>query len=353
MVLRVEGRYTDHHNMTPMLISLTVVLRFVYPIDCSSEERLAMDTRECGWKPLSHPYSDPYSQVERILREQYAPRDNPDILYETIQRQLERWEQRFSQTGRYLPEVCALSQLVLSRELDARDCLDHCTYIIAKNNCNLGLHTLACQPLSRKWSYIKILLDGKVFPAMERCQVPLIDLALELNATAIEPQLYETIRIISKQLSFEKDGKTHDRMILNSIKPFFLVRRLVVRYKSHFIENIFRVMREVDTYRGQGELGKAIDERKLLPREARGYFRQLILVPCREYIDKMHKAMDASIFYGRTRDLGGARFSKAPICKETKVKFFELVRMYEVCVFLDDNNYLIDWKKQVVDLFFN
>lgn len=288
------------------------------------------------------------------MRDKSAPRDDLDELYDTIQGMLRSREERYFHSGRHVTSICALTQLNLARELDYRDCLDHCTYIIAKNNCNSAAHIHACQPLSRKWSYIKIMLDAKVFSTIDRCQVPLIDQALDLNATAVEPQLYETIKTISRQLSFEKDRKQslNDDMIVNSMKPFFMVRRLILWSKTNFIENILHVMRQVETLKHQERLGTAIDARSLHPRQARVHFQRLLLAPCREYINIMHKPMDASIFFGRTRDLGGPRFNRLILSNETKIKFFKLLHMYESCVFLDDANYFIDWKKPIVNLLF-
>lgn len=234
--------------------------------------------------------------------------------------------------------ISALTQLQLAGDLDRRDCLDHCAYVLVRNNCDSKIHLNACIPRSRAESYIKSMIDAKVFPSIERCQLPLIDRALQLNVT-IEPRLYSTVSVIMERLLHfvpTRSWSTIEDIILTGRKPFTSLTRLIRPQKSNFLKRILDTLIFLDTQHGQHLLRESPGSGILDMGIGEDHFRNLVLEPCRDYAHKMHKAMDAAIYYGRITELDNSKFELPYMSDEKKIGFFQLVLRYQACVTVDN-----------------
>lgn len=350
------------------LISFAIFSGLVGLIDCSSRERLAADARQCNLVPWSERLDAVFDNVESKFAMQNVAMADVEGQYKFLADVIEycktnyfrRYELRgmFTDSNSLSPTyevlMAILEQLYLTNELDYRECLDHCTYVLARINCEAGKYQHACFPRSRKVSYIKSMIDTKVFPLIERCQIFMATRALELNNTVIEPQMYSSISLIAEAMTSYQPTrrfKTIEEMFLRSRKPYFLIRRSLSPTRSGFLDNIFHIMYQLEELSGNGDvLRKLIDSKTIYPNGAKSHYELLILNPCRYYIEIMHTAMDPITFYGKILDLDRSNFTSAQVPDEVKIEFYRLVLLYEACVVIDNGDYYPDWRKAISDL---
>lgn len=337
-------------------ISIVLILGFVGLTECSTAKRLEADTRECGWQPNSPKFADSYSEIETKLATKGIPREDLHRLYRIIRDEIGYLKGRSYLTFNPKSVILnSLEQLELSKDLDRRDCFDHCTYVLARNNCNAAISLHACRPLSFDQStFIKLMLDTKVFSLIDRCQVYLMYHAILLNTTYISADTYKSVRLIAERMI---DPNTLSRwnsfadMVLASRKPFFNTRRLIRPGESKFFDQIAQLMIDLEKLSGGDALFKAIDSGSKRGTEAERHYHRLVMQPCVEYIHKMHTAMDATLFYGRISELDDKRFDMVFMSNTMRVKYFELVKLYEACVYLDNaNDYTIYWEYEADQL---
>lgn len=346
--------------MLRFLSRLSILTSVAYLVRCTSEGRFNQDTRECSWAPFSDKYYEIYSDIDVNLIATKKPLTDVDDLFDITAGQVEYFRQTRPQTKGSVTHdmnLSALIQLYSLKELDSRSCCDHCTYVLAKLNCNAASNLHVCNPLSRTRSYIKSMIQSKVFPMIRRCQPTLIDEAMKLKQSVIRPELYQTLTYITEQVTVlrpEKYWLSFEDVIRGANKPFHAIRRLINPTNSGFYKNILKVLRHVDELNGGFALAAAIDSRTLCSAGALDDYKSLILKPCREYIAKMHKPMDAIIFYGRIIELDRDRFQVQEISDSTKIEFFKLVHLFEACLYLDDKGHSrASFNKNVKDLFFD
>lgn len=341
--------------MMRAFISTILILDSVVLVYCSTAERLDADTRACNWRPNTPKFVDTYSEIESRLAKTGIPKEDLTRLYQVITAEVGYWVKRSHVTHNQISIILSsLIQLDLSKDLDRRDCFDHCTFVLAKNNCNAAIHLHACRPRSGfHTSHIKSALDAKVFSLIERCQVPLMYHAVFMNATDISPQLYRVVQLIAERMvdtnHFSRWNSNQD-MVLRSTRPFFNTRRLIRPADSGFFDQIAQLMVDAEKANGGDALLRDIKSGKILAPDARSHFHRLVIQPCLEYISRMHTAMDATIFYGRISELDAKRFNKVFMSSTMRVKYFELVKLYEACVFLDNAKYTINWRYEAYRL---
>lgn len=335
--------------MTRLVVSITFMLCYCKLVNCSTADRLDADTRTCGWRTNSPKFADIYMEIDSRLARTGIARQDLVRLYTIITDEVGYWVRRSHVTNTHISvTLSALMQLEMSKDLDSRNCFDHCTFVLAKNNCNAAIQLHGCRPRSsNNTGYIKSMLDTKVFSLIDRCQVPLMYQALHLNATEIPPQLFRTVRLIAERMvdpmASGHRGSIEDIIVVTK-KPFFNTRRLIRPSESGFFEQITSLMIDLERLTGGNELQQAIESGVLMAPTARSHFYRLVVMPCVDYIYKMHTAMDAAIFYGRISESDAKRFSKLKMTSAMRINYFELVRLYEACVFLDNARYTINWR---------
>lgn len=333
-----------------MLIHIFVILilqRFIDWTECSTASRLIDDTKACNWKPIFHDSPQIYAAIENSMHRAEIYIEDIDNLYRYTSNELLYWMEKTYAVLESTNTALALSQLEKAKDLETRDCFDHCTYVLAKNNCNSALYQHACQPLAKRQYYIKTMIDSQVFPLIDRCQVPLMYHALFKNATEIDPDLYRTVNHIANVMThFEPTAQwtTVDEMVEKATRPFIQIRRVIKPAEAGFMDKIADIMLELERQRNRDDLYMAIVRRNLQWTEMKEYFVDLVLRPCLNYVDKMHTVMDAAIFYGRIVDMDRNRFPKVRMDDPIKIEFFKLAKIYEACTYLDNEVYFINWR---------
>lgn len=312
----------------------------------TSAERLEDDTRGCGWRVTTTLYNEIYDGIETRLARAKPPKEDIDGMYMMVADETRTWRSDLNARKNSVM-LGAFTQFDLAQYLDVRNCYDHCTYVLAKNNCNAAISLHACRSRSNRFSYVKLMLDAKVFPLVERCHIPLMAYAVALNTTNVPRDLYGTVDYITEQMIDFEPSLWHkiEDLALMDAKPFLTVRRIVRPVQAGFFTDITDLMLELDRRTPQQELHKAASAGQFLAPEARMHFHRLIVKPCQDFIDKMHTAMDATIFYGRMIDLDKQRFALFDtIADATKVAYFRLAKMYEACTHLDEGDFFIRWR---------
>lgn len=343
--------------MRPLILSV-LLLGSIGFAHCSTADRLDADTRACNWRPASAKFVDVYSEMDQRLVKTGISKDDPARLYSIISEEVGYWVRRSQATHTHISVILSsLMQFELSKDLDRRDCFDHCTFVLAKNNCNSAMHLHACRPRSiQQDSYIKSMLDTKVFALIDRCQLPLMYQALVLNTTDISPQLYKTVSLIAERMIdpniFSRWGSI-ESMLLISKRPFFNTRRLVSPGETRFFDEIAQLMIDAERAGGGNQLFKDIETGQVLAPAAKHHFHRLVIQPCLEFIHKMRTTMDATIFYGRISESDSKLFQKVDMSSALRVHYFELVRLYEACVYLDNAKYTINWRYEAHRLLSN
>lgn len=345
----VENLYSNLNNSTSIqsimlrtLITIATIASCTFSAAfCNTESRLAADTRECYWRPWTLYHDSIYTLIETNLVELSASKSlNEADVFGYIDGEIEKMENQ-NLFDQYEIEIAAFKQLSLIRTIDNRDCMDHCSYVLARNNCNSGKYQQACFPRSSYQSFLKAVIDRRVFRLIERCYIVLTDRALELNSTKIDPNLYEYVTIIAKQLTLfqptQRWNSIEDTM-LESTKPFYSIRRLFKPIQAGYFDNLSDLMQRLERLKGGVELLIAIESRAINRRNAYSYYEQWILEPCREYIDEMHKAMDAVMFYGRIIELNRPRFESEEMSDDKKIKLYNIMYRYHACVYLDNHS---------------
>lgn len=256
-------------------ICLTTLISVAHLIACTSENRFNQDARKCNLRPFSDGYHKIYSDIELSLMSTKIPLHDVDELFDFTAGQVNYLMQnspgKKGSTSQHM-NLSALTQLYQSKELDSRSCSDHCTYVLARLNCNAGSHFDACSPRSRRKSYIKSMVQNKVFPMITRCQPTLIDEAMKLNESVGKHELYKTVTYIAEQVtSFrsEKHWLTFEDVIRRTSRPFHAIRRLINPTNSGFYNNILKVLRRIDELNGGFALAAAIDSYFVLCRCSR------------------------------------------------------------------------------------
>lgn len=343
--------------MIRSLIKLAAMLGFFHLADCSCQERLIAGTKACKWMPWSKNFDRIYDKLETDLERTKAPIEDTDKLYAFISAEIALCEiDNCIPVRKFNELISVLTQLYMTKDLAKRDCLDHCTYILAKNNCETGYYKHACLPRSREKSYIKSIIDRSVFPLIERCQIPLLEEALDLNATVIPIKLNKGVAFLAETIAAFRPTRlwnTFEDMILTSTKPNFLIRRTILRNKNAFFDNILTILSRLERRIGKYELNTSMALRTLTPKLAESFFQRLILDPCREYIKTMHGVMDPTIFYGGIADMDSSRFNfSGSITNAKKVEYYRLVQRYYTCMFFDEGEFKIDWREAIMKLFF-
>lgn len=342
--------------MIRSLIKLIILLGSIHSANCNLHDRLVAGTRACKWMPWSKNFDIIYDNLEEELRKKKAPVEDSDKLYAFISAEIVQGEIDNCIPARRINELkSALTQLYMTKDLHRRDCLDHCTYILAKHNCEIGYHKHACLPRSREKSYIKSIIDRNVFPLIERCQIPLWERALGLNTTLIPVKLHASVTLLADEIAGFRPTRlwnSFEDMILVSTKPNFLIRRMILRNKNEFFENILSVMCRLERQIKEYGLNSEITLRSLTPKLAESYFQSLILNPCRKYIEIMHKIMDPAIFYGSIADMDRYRFNfTSEISDRRRVEYYRLVQRYYACMFFDEGEFNLDWTETIMKLF--
>lgn len=359
---RYGPRSLDQIRLIPeMFLMICVLVAFAFLQSpsgfayCNTATRFDNDILECGWKPNQPSNSRIYSAFEKDLERAVASREDIDGLYQVTINHRTLWKERYYLWKKSVKHIAALTLLESAAKLDTKECLDHCTFVLAKNNCNAAMSLHACQPLSTAKSYIKAMLEAKVFPLMKRCQLPLMHQAVVLNSTVIDPRLYMTVEYIADLMTSFKPSdrwKTVDEMISKSRRPFLASRRVIRPAEAAFFDNLAETMVNLERRAGGRGLVLNIAYSDIPWVNAKSHYDRLILRPCRHYIKKMHTAMDATIFYGRIMDLDRSRFSLEVLQDDSKIAYFKLLRMYEACMYLDNEVYTVEWRartKQMID----
>lgn len=318
---------------------------------CSTLRRLEADTVACGWSFPTTAYTAGYTRMEFKLRQANMPVGDLDALYQMVAE--EEIEAR-NEPGVKFNSIMiqSLEQFRLTKDLERRDCYDQCAHVLAKINCNSATPLYACQPLNQQRNYVKTMLEAKVFPLIERCQIPLVYQTLMVNMT-IDPDLYMTVDHIAYRMmdmTVFSSFYTIGDLVLRHSKPFFAIRRIVRPIQSGFYEDLGEIMLYLDIQRGSEELFTAIQSGQITPDQARDFYEQIILLPCLRFIDQLHTAMDPTIFYGRLIDLKRSAFEIEDIYPDIKLEFFKLLLLYESCAHLDDQNEIVNHRKLARDL---
>lgn len=343
--------------MSSPLIRLAVLLSLIQSINCSQQDRLIAGVKACKWLPWSKNFNATYDKIEAQLVQAKVPIENADQLYAFISAEISLLKiDNCIPVRKFNELISILTQLYMTKDLGTRNCLDHCTYILAKMNCDAGYYKHACLPRSKEKSYIKSIVDRQVFPLIDRCQVPLIEEALDLNATIIPYKVNKVVATLADELAAFRPTRlwTNFReMILATTKPNFLIRRTILRNKNSFLDNILGVMGRLERYVGRYGFNSAIALRSLTPGLVESHYQRLILDPCREYINIMLKIMDPAIFYGSIADMDRSRFNfSTKVSDEKKVDFYRLVKRYYTCMFFDEGQFKLDWTETIMKLFF-
>lgn len=325
-----------------LLIATSVCISFLPVTDCNSEARLAADTRKCKWKPPTALHDSVYTILDTNLAESNRQGPLPkDEIFRQIDREIEKIENR-GVFANYNLEIAALRQLKLLKTMDTRSCLDHCTYVLARINCNAGKYQHACLPRSRHRSFLKTVIDGQVFPLIERCYSDLVDRVLVLNSTAINPREYEYVSMIAKQITHLDPAEKWsgiDDIIVKSSRPFFAIRRLFKPIQAGFFANLSELMQRLERLKGGVELMVAVESESITKRNAFSHYERWVLQPCADYINKMHKAVDAVMFYGKLIELSRSKFRMDPMDDAMKVKLHSIIYRYHACVYLENHSY--------------
>lgn len=331
-----------------ILIACHCLLGLVGLSHCTTGIRFDASIRLCGWFPNREANSRAYSEFETGLTRANIPKEDVDGLFTFTGRQKKYWEKRALLSRKADATVVALTLLETANELDHRDCFDHCTFVLAKDNCNSAMHLQACSPRSNNQHYIKAMLDSKVFSLIERCQIPLIHRALSQNESSVEPYLYELVEFITNLMTHMEPTNpwnSIDEMALNYDKLFFAARRMTRPAQAGFFDNIGVIMLDVERRLGLNQLITALNDGTLQWTDAKAQFDTLIVRPCLTFINKMHSVMDATIFYGRIFDSKQSRFTlQGDLPYDVKIRYFKLLRMFEACQYLDNAVYYVDWK---------
>lgn len=333
-------------NWTPFrcLILLFIIQGSPPQIDCTSEERLAEDTRTCQWRPWSKRHESYYKEIEQSLDKINRPIPVNGIerfynyITETAINHIE--EDRSNEEGpRNELRIWAYTQVSITRSLDGRHCLDHCTYVLARNSCNAGSYNHACMPRSSNPSVLKAMIDGKVFPMITRCQGTLIERAIQLNQTEIDSLTYEAVTYITNQMTKfypTKRWRTIEDVMLRASTPFLAIRQLIKPQLNGFFFNLDKVMLYLEAKLGEDMLRRSIAYRLQNKDDSMVHYQHLVLRHCLNFIDIMHVAMDGAIYYGKIMDLNRTMFTMPALDDGMRLKFFELVHRYYACVYLDN-----------------
>lgn len=346
--------HKEHSIMARALIA-TIILSLIGTISGDVVSRLEAGTRECDWRPVTTDFYHIYTTLERKLQEAKISRSDLDTLYYFTTHEVDLWMDRLFLTRKSTTFVAALTQLKLLGDLDEQHCANYCAYVLARNNCNTASHLHACRPMSRKTYYVKIMIDAKVFPFMQRCLTPLMSIAIVQNFSLVESHVYEAVSLMTERMiNFEPTSRwsTLDDMIKESSRPFLKVRQVVRPSQSKFWKNLAEIMLILDAQRGGNSLQNDIDNRVLRAPRTKQHYQRLVLDPCQKFIDKLHRTMDAVTFFGRTIDLRRSMFDPGTISNATKLEFFKISLLYETCVSLDNQEHPVNWSALNRELLF-
>lgn len=329
---------------------LSLVYINIWIVDCSQWKRILAANDQCSLPQYSSArYNAIYESTEKTLRR--ANIDHSDLcqLYQMVSDKLDVWRHKHREPSPVTDGVVpAMSLLKLSQGIRQRDCLDYCTFVLAHNNCDAAKFLSACRPSMRRSSIIGTMIDSQVMPMIERCHKPLLFKTIELNATAMDSDLHRYATLITDALTIfrptEELRNLHEAMLASS-KPIHYIRTFVQPHRVGFCNKLFAVMQQLEALKGHTELAEAIKHRSLNRKQARAYFNRLIRKPCRDYIERLYKAMDASIFYGRIIELDRSRFKLDEIAQDKVIQFYELLRRYDTCAFLEDYDFSADWPR--------
>lgn len=345
--------------MLRKVVTINVILGFagldISPTEGSRWKRIIVANDLCNLPPYSpSAFSAIYESTEKTLRRANIDQNNLDQLYQMVTDRLDWWKSKPREQSPITDSVVpAMILLKLSRELGNRDCLDYCTFILAHNNCDAARFLSACRPSMRRSSLISTMIDNQVLPMIERCQGSLVNKTILLNATTMGADLHMYVSLITETLTIFKptdDLKTIQEAMLKSRKPIHDTRSFVRPHRIGFCKKIFDVMQQIEALKGQDELSKAFEARSLSRKEARTHFNRLIRKPCKHYIERLYKAMDASMFYGRIIELDRSRFALEDIGDDRMIQFYELMRRYDTCVFLEDYDFSANWPRMRTEI---
>lgn len=280
--------------MDEIFITLSILPGSIGCGHCTTASRFDADIVACNWEPNLESNYRIYSKFESTFERTNLTKENIDGLFEFTSTQKTYWGKRISLWKRSISNVMTLTLLESAAELDKKDCLDHCTFVLAKYNCNAGMKLQACRPLATEQHYIKAMLDAKVFPLMFRCLLPLMHQALILNSTVIDSELYVIVDHIADLMTDTslptKQWGSSDEMVLRSRKPFLTIRHMIRPAESGFFDNLAELMVQLDRRSGRDGLLQAIVRSDRPWLSAKAYYNRLIMQPCNRFLDKMHTA---------------------------------------------------------------
>lgn len=331
------------------LLFLAILYSFetlVSRIDCSSESRFIEDTRECDLEPWNPGYDPIFEQIESMMARSGVHIAYVGELYRRINQLAESWMNVSDQVPQSRSWKSALKLLNDSNGLQTRDCLDICTYVLTKNNCKFAHNQDACYPRSRKQSFIKSMLDARVFPVIDRCQSSLMYNAIVLNTTSIEPDMYGQVYIITEFMSLYKSSSI-EQIALTNARPHTAIRALIKPQSTGFFENLFQVMIQLEKYNNASELQRALQDPYFNPSIGFIHFDRLVLTPCNRFIQVLREALDPTIYYGGIMDLDQSKFQlEYHLSDADLIKYFKLVHMFQACVWLNNReSFDLSWEK--------
>lgn len=342
--------------MIQTLTCFIALSSYVYFIDGTSESRFEADTRACNWEPWVPAYDAIFQETEKILEKSNIHVADIDGMYRHVNHWAETWREVNDENPLTRIRKWALALLDASNGLQTRDCFDICTYVLAKNCCKSGRQQNACNPKSRTQSFIKSILDARVFPMIARCQTSLMSNAIELNTTLIDPVLYAQVSAITELMTSYKPGKfdSIEKIALTAPKPFFSTRASIKPSSTGFFENLFHVMIGLEKLIGETGLESALKDSDFGLSTGFIFFERLISTPCLRFIELMRTAMDPTLYYGGIIDLSNSKFQLEDISQDYRVRYFKLLQRFHACVWLNNHEtYEIDWAKLIREFFFS
>lgn len=339
---------TPFSPLGSLCIGFLFVLNLVYWINCNSEERWFQDILACNLVPWDPDYDNIFEEIERILMRSGIHIAYVSELYKRVSQLNELWQNVNHQDSNSLLWISALTLLDRSDGLQIQDCFDICTYVLARNCCKYSRRQDACYPRSKKQTFIKSMIDARVFPMIERCQSSLMSHAILMNATLIDPDLYAQVSVITEFMSVYKSERfdSIQKIALANPRPYFSIRGLIKPSSTGFFEEIFDVMIRLEKLTGESALEGALRDQVFDPSTGPEYFDRLIMVPCKRFIGIMRSIMDSTLFSGGIIDLDRSKFRLGDLGDVDRIKYFKLLHIYQACVWLDDReSYNLDWWK--------
>lgn len=277
--------------------------------------------------------------LDKFLNDSGKNASEVDLLYESTSKRIVSIKRKRKLL--LVPDVdheavTALRLFNASNTLDQLDCMDRCTYLIAKGNCDIGSRLGACfASVKKPTKVISLMLNTRIFALVRRCQKGLLSKAIELD-DSIGDKLVEVTNLIRDRLTLSSPEDNVEDLLERDKATFWSVSNYVSVLRKDFYERLVKLMLELDQSAGARLSSLATSAEKMSRDEVRQIYEQLIIRPCEAYIYQMRNAMDPTDLYGRIGEDNDDLRDSTRLTESERKRYFPILLKYDICTYLNE-----------------